>query len=158
MHSYSIIISRIPMHNEPRDKTNLKVPPTASYSFALRNSFIDRVSTSYDIRYTLSGKMDFSIRSHLSFINRPATDLPTPALVLSKPVLEKNIQQVLHDVEKLNIAFRPHVKTLKVLHSEFRPHLDGHGKANMSLTIVGRGHPHDAGQWRPSPNRSVYFM
>lgn len=157
MHSYSIIISRTPMHNEPRDKTELKshLPLLIPLLPATPSLF---VSTSYDIRYTLSRKMDFSIRSHLSFINRPATDLPTPALVLSKPVLEKNIQQVLHDVEKLNIAFRPHVKTLKVLHSELRPHLDGHGKANMNLTIVGRGHPHDAGQWRPSPNRSVYFM
>lgn len=58
--------------------------------------------------------MDFSLQSHKSFINLPATDLPTPALVLSKPILEKNIQQLLNDVKQLNIAFRPHVKTLKV--------------------------------------------
>lgn len=76
--------------------------------------------------------MDYSIQAHASFINRPVTDLPTPALVLSKPVLENNIQQILHDVEELNIAFRPHVKTLKVFHNELGSHLDEHGKADMS--------------------------
>lgn len=58
--------------------------------------------------------MDFSLLSHESFIGKRVTDLPTPALVLSKPVLERNTQQVLDDVKELKIAFRPHVKTLKV--------------------------------------------
>jgi D-serine deaminase-like pyridoxal phosphate-dependent protein len=49
-----------------------------------------------------------------SFIGRPATDLPTPSLILSKPVLERNIQLLLQDVQQLGITFRPHVKTLKV--------------------------------------------
>ncbi|EYE91849.1 D-serine ammonia-lyase DSD1 [Aspergillus ruber CBS 135680] len=57
--------------------------------------------------------MDFSLQSHKSFIGLPATELPTPSLVLSKPVIENNIQQLLDDVKHLNIAFRPHVKTLK---------------------------------------------
>ncbi|KAE8355061.1 putative serine dehydratase domain-containing protein [Aspergillus coremiiformis] len=59
--------------------------------------------------------MDFSLQYHQSFIGRPAKDLPTPSLVLSKPILEKNIQQLLQDVKNLGIAFRPHVKTLKSL-------------------------------------------
>lgn len=58
--------------------------------------------------------MDFSLENHQSYIGRPATDLPTPSLVLSKPVLERNINALLQDVKDLNIAFRPHVKTLKV--------------------------------------------
>jgi D-serine deaminase-like pyridoxal phosphate-dependent protein len=58
--------------------------------------------------------MDYSLRNHASYIGRPITDLPTPALVLSKPVLERNTKLHLEDVKKLGIAFRPHVKTLKV--------------------------------------------
>ncbi|KAL4735428.1 putative serine dehydratase domain-containing protein [Aspergillus similis] len=50
-----------------------------------------------------------------SYIGKPVTDLPTPALVLSKSTIERNIKQLLQDVEKLGIAFRPHVKTLKSL-------------------------------------------
>lgn len=61
--------------------------------------------------------MDFSLKNHRSFIGRPATDLPTPAVVLSKPILERNIKQLLQDVKDLEISFRPHVKTLKVLTS-----------------------------------------
>ncbi|PYI12001.1 hypothetical protein BO78DRAFT_357424 [Aspergillus sclerotiicarbonarius CBS 121057] len=59
--------------------------------------------------------MDFSLQHHESFIGRPATDLPTPSLILSKPTLEKNINQLLQDVKDLGISFRPHVKTLKSL-------------------------------------------
>ncbi|KAL3431633.1 putative serine dehydratase domain-containing protein [Aspergillus tetrazonus] len=50
-----------------------------------------------------------------SYIGKPVTELPTPALVLSKPTIERNIKQLLQDVERLGIAFRPHVKTLKSL-------------------------------------------
>ncbi|PWY66815.1 hypothetical protein BO94DRAFT_528515 [Aspergillus sclerotioniger CBS 115572] len=59
--------------------------------------------------------MDFSLQHHESFIGRPATDLPTPSLILSKPTLEKNINQLLQDVKDLRLSFRPHVKTLKSL-------------------------------------------
>lgn len=58
--------------------------------------------------------MDFSLQSHNSFIGTDAINLPTPSLVLSKPVLQNNIQKLLDDVKELDIAFRPHVKTLKV--------------------------------------------
>ncbi|GKZ26862.1 hypothetical protein AbraIFM66951_003853 [Aspergillus brasiliensis] len=59
--------------------------------------------------------MDFSLQSHASFIGRPASDLPTPSLILSKPVLERNINRLQQDVQELGLSFRPHVKTLKSL-------------------------------------------
>lgn len=69
--------------------------------------------------------MDFSLQSHKSFIGRPISDLPTPALVISKPVLEANIKQLQQDVADLAIGFRPHVKTLKV-------HLSGYHSSQRS--------------------------
>lgn len=71
-------------------------------------------SSPWVIELCVRGNMDFSLLSHESFIGKKVADLPTPALILSKPVLERNTQQVLDDVKELNIAFRPHVKTLKV--------------------------------------------
>ena len=59
-------------------------------------------------------KMDHSLQNHASYIGHPVSELPTPALVLSKPVLERNTQILLEDVKRLGIKFRPHVKTLKV--------------------------------------------
>ncbi|KAL4965305.1 D-serine ammonia-lyase DSD1 [Aspergillus stella-maris] len=50
-----------------------------------------------------------------SYIGKPVSELPTPSLVLSKPTIERNIEQLHQDVAKLGIAFRPHVKTLKSL-------------------------------------------
>jgi D-serine deaminase-like pyridoxal phosphate-dependent protein len=52
--------------------------------------------------------------SYESYIGKPVTDLPTPSLILSKPTIERNINQLHQDVKNLGIAFRPHVKTLKV--------------------------------------------
>lgn len=49
-----------------------------------------------------------------AYVGHPASDVPTPALVLKKSVIEKNIRLLLEDVRKMRIAFRPHVKTLKV--------------------------------------------
>ncbi|KAJ5325747.1 uncharacterized protein N7506_008849 [Penicillium brevicompactum] len=57
--------------------------------------------------------MDYSLENHASYIGRPASELPTPALVLSKPLLEHNTRILLEDVKRLGIKFRPHVKTLK---------------------------------------------
>ncbi|KAL2849827.1 putative serine dehydratase domain-containing protein [Aspergillus pseudoustus] len=53
--------------------------------------------------------------SYDAYIGKPATDLPTPSFVLSKPTIERNINQLHQDVKNLGIAFRPHVKTLKSL-------------------------------------------
>jgi D-serine deaminase-like pyridoxal phosphate-dependent protein len=58
--------------------------------------------------------MDYSLLNHASYIGRPVSELPTPSLILSKPVLERNTQILLDDVKRLGITFRPHVKTLKV--------------------------------------------
>ncbi|OGE52442.1 hypothetical protein PENARI_c010G04111 [Penicillium arizonense] len=57
--------------------------------------------------------MDYSLQNHASYIGRPVSELPTPSLILSKPVLERNTQILLDDVKRLGITFRPHVKTLK---------------------------------------------
>ncbi|KAL2753480.1 hypothetical protein ACRALDRAFT_2126225 [Sodiomyces alcalophilus JCM 7366] len=57
--------------------------------------------------------MDYSLRNHFSFIGSSVSDLPTPALVISRPVVERNIAQLHEDVDAMGIAFRPHVKTLK---------------------------------------------
>ncbi|KXG47662.1 uncharacterized protein PGRI_015320 [Penicillium griseofulvum] len=59
--------------------------------------------------------MDYSLQNHASYIGRPVSELPTPALILSKPVLERNTQILLDDVKRLGIKFRPHVKTLKCI-------------------------------------------
>jgi D-serine deaminase-like pyridoxal phosphate-dependent protein len=58
--------------------------------------------------------MDHSLEHHRSYIGRPALDLPTPSLVLSKHILEENIKKLHEDVTRLGIDFRPHTKTLKV--------------------------------------------
>lgn len=51
---------------------------------------------------------------HEAYIGRPANELPTPSFVLSQPVMERNVNRMLHDVKEAGIQFRPHVKTLKV--------------------------------------------
>ncbi|KAJ5977902.1 hypothetical protein N7501_001244 [Penicillium viridicatum] len=48
------------------------------------------------------------------FSKTPRFLLPIPALILSKPELERNTQLLLEDVKRLGIEFRPHVETLKV--------------------------------------------
>ncbi|OLN87230.1 D-serine dehydratase 2 [Colletotrichum chlorophyti] len=57
--------------------------------------------------------MDYSLQNHRSFIGSKATDLPTPSLLLSLPVIEKNVERLHQDVEKAGVTLRPHVKTLK---------------------------------------------
>ncbi|OBS28507.1 hypothetical protein FPOA_02443 [Fusarium poae] len=59
--------------------------------------------------------MDYSLENHKSFIGKSISEIPTPALVVNLPVLEKNIDTLHQDVERLGIGFRPHVKTLKTL-------------------------------------------
>jgi D-serine ammonia-lyase len=58
--------------------------------------------------------MDHSLEHHASYIGKHVSELPTPALVISQPVVERNIEELHQHVEKLSIGFRPHVKTLKV--------------------------------------------
>ncbi|KAI6779793.1 uncharacterized protein J7T54_003716 [Emericellopsis cladophorae] len=59
--------------------------------------------------------MDHALEHHKTYIGRPASELPSPALVLSLPVMKKNIGRLHDDVEKMGLGFRPHVKTLKSL-------------------------------------------
>jgi hypothetical protein len=59
--------------------------------------------------------MDYAREHHESHIGCSASELQTPALIVSKSVLEDNIRQLHGDVENLGIDFRPHTKTLKVV-------------------------------------------
>ncbi|KAM0286236.1 hypothetical protein ACHAQH_000963 [Verticillium albo-atrum] len=59
--------------------------------------------------------MDYSLQYHASFIGQPVEKLPTPALIISKSIVERNIAQLNRDVDDVGVAFRPHVKTLKCL-------------------------------------------
>ncbi|KAK6072633.1 alanine racemase [Seiridium cupressi] len=60
--------------------------------------------------------MDYSIQHHKSYIGKPISSLPTPSLIVSLPIIKKNIAALHKDVEALGIGFRPHVKTLKCLY------------------------------------------
>lgn len=68
----------------------------------------------YKQRYQKSQAMDVSPETIDSYLGRPVSKLPTPSVILSKPVLESNIQKLSRDVKDQGIGFRPHVKTLKV--------------------------------------------
>ncbi|CAG8007115.1 unnamed protein product [Penicillium salamii] len=59
--------------------------------------------------------MGTSIQTHRSYIHKHISQIPTPALVLSLPILRSNVQRLLDDVSEVGISFRPHVKTLKSL-------------------------------------------
>ncbi|KAH6652976.1 putative serine dehydratase domain-containing protein [Truncatella angustata] len=59
--------------------------------------------------------MDYSLEHHKSYIGKPASALPSPSLVVSLPVVKRNIAALQKDVEELGIGFRPHVKTLKTI-------------------------------------------
>ncbi|PTD10811.1 hypothetical protein HYE67_010288 [Fusarium culmorum] len=79
--------------------------------------------------------MDYSLKNHKSFIGKPISDLPTPALVVSLPVLKKNIDTLHQDVERLGIGFRPHVKTLKTLEVTRMMLAEGKYKGMIASTI-----------------------
>ncbi|RTE79606.1 hypothetical protein BHE90_005865 [Fusarium euwallaceae] len=59
--------------------------------------------------------MDHSLENYKSYIGKPISELPTPSLIINLPILKQNVNTLHRDVEKLNIGFRPHVKTLKSL-------------------------------------------
>ncbi|CAH0038001.1 unnamed protein product [Clonostachys solani] len=59
--------------------------------------------------------MDRALENHTSYIGRPASELPTPSLIVDLPILRRNVDTLHEKVEKLGIGFRPHVKTLKTL-------------------------------------------
>lgn len=78
--------------------------------FALKGESI----TITDAKICRPNNMDYSLQNHTLFIGKHISALPTPALVISKPVVKANIARLLHDVETVGVGFRPHVKTLKV--------------------------------------------
>ena len=51
---------------------------------------------------------------HKAFIGKNLKDVPTPAAVLDKAVVQRNCLQMLRACEVLQLGFRPHVKTHKV--------------------------------------------
>ncbi|KAJ4256859.1 hypothetical protein NW762_008955 [Fusarium torreyae] len=59
--------------------------------------------------------MDHSLTHHRTYIGKAASQLPTPSLIVSLPVIERNIARLHQDVADLGINFRPHVKTLKTI-------------------------------------------
>jgi D-serine deaminase-like pyridoxal phosphate-dependent protein len=58
--------------------------------------------------------MDVTPEYLQGFIGRPAIELPTPSLILSRNIIEKNCDTVLELVQSMNLDLRAHVKTLKV--------------------------------------------
>ena len=50
-----------------------------------------------------------------AFIGKDLKDVPNPAAVLDLAVVKRNCLQMLKACETLQVAFRPHVKTHKVL-------------------------------------------
>ena len=49
-----------------------------------------------------------------AFIGKRLGDVPTPAAVLDRAVVERNCRQMLEACQALDVDFRPHVKTHKV--------------------------------------------
>lgn len=92
--------------------------------------------------------MDISFRTHRDYLGKPLSSLPTPALVISRPVLEKNISRLLQNVSDLGISFRPHVKTLKVgwRHS-WPPSILHHTYTFYPLSTESRSYT-DGARWR----------
>ncbi|GJD04259.1 alanine racemase [Colletotrichum higginsianum] len=79
--------------------------------------------------------MDYSLQNHRSFIGSKASDLPSPALILSLPVIKKNIERLHQDVEKAGVTLRPHVKTLKSLEVTRLMLGDGKFKKTVASTL-----------------------
>lgn len=58
--------------------------------------------------------MDYSLLYHRSIVRLLASDLATLALVVSLPVLKANISRLRKDIQAVSVAFRLHVRMLKV--------------------------------------------
>lgn len=110
----------------PHEFVQRNVPSFLIAGFFLDDSFISigsiidpRTQNTSRIPWTSIGKhrevtMDHALENYKQYIGKPASELPTPAIILSLPIIKKNIEALHRDVEKLAIGFRPHVKTLKV--------------------------------------------
>jgi D-serine deaminase-like pyridoxal phosphate-dependent protein len=77
-------------------------------------------------------------------MNQPLTSLETPALLLDEARMERNIERMRRQVQRLGVAFRPHVKTNKC-HEVARRLMDGpEGPITVSTLLeadhfAGRG-------------------
>lgn len=49
------------------------------------------------------------------FVGKTLQDVPTPAAVLDRNVIQRNCRQMINSCRVLNVSFRAHVKTHKVL-------------------------------------------
>ena len=58
---------------------------------------------------------------HEALVGKNLKDVPTPAAVLDKVVVQRNCLQMLKACEALQVGFRPHVKTHKVYFRTFLP-------------------------------------
>lgn len=47
-------------------------------------------------------------------VGKQLGQVPTPAVVLDRAVVKRNCRQMLEACDKLNVLFRPHIKTHKV--------------------------------------------
>lgn len=56
---------------------------------------------------------------HEAFVGKNLKDVPTPAAVLDKAVVQRNCLQMLKACQALQVGFRPHVKTHKVYSRAF---------------------------------------
>ncbi|KAF4431474.1 D-serine dehydratase [Fusarium acutatum] len=52
--------------------------------------------------------MDHSLEHHRAYVGKSISQLPTPSLVVSLPILQRNIARLHQDVSDLGIGFRPH--------------------------------------------------
>ena len=57
------------------------------------------------------------LREH--FMGKNLQDIATPAAIVDRAVVMRNCEQMLMAVDKLQVSFRPHVKTHKVTELHF---------------------------------------
>ena len=82
------------------------------------------------------------------FIGKSLRNVPTPAAVLDKAVVQRNCLQMLKACEALQVEFRPHVKTHKVyLHAFLTLYPISFHRGTDSLRNVR--------DWRMGPNDSL---
>ncbi|KAL2209677.1 hypothetical protein CC79DRAFT_1271106 [Sarocladium strictum] len=79
--------------------------------------------------------MDRALKNQASYIGKPASELPTPALLVNLPVLKRNIDRLYAHVDATGVDFRPHVKTLKTIEVTQMMLRDGKYRGVIASTI-----------------------
>ncbi|HZN46196.1 MAG TPA: alanine racemase, partial [Ramlibacter sp.] len=77
-------------------------------------------------------------------MNQPLTSLETPALLLDEARMERNIERMRRQVQRLGVAFRPHVKTNKCIEVARRLMTSPEGPITVS-TLLEADHFADRG-------------